>query len=413
MTGVLWLAAATAFAGKADKGDKHDKHDDHESTGGHAVGGSLAGWGAVPIADHDERVDGTTHLWGQVQVWTTLWDQDVAEQADPATYGDPEADPGFALRRARLGFDGFVPMGDRAGKSQVDYALSVGIGAPYDVLSDRETRLEFVDAFGRWALPTDVGVTSLAVGLQRVPFSRESMISSADLVFEEDAVSTQWMAPAREVGATGSQSFSLGDDPDGAQILLRLGAFDGTGDLFGASGNGLLGVGRLELVVGDAYRTWSPKKENALGVGVAAVRQDDVATRTDSIEADLLGRVSVLTVMGELVSAKIQPTNTDVKDPDVVADTPRLGWLAQASVWAGIDGNQGVEVAARYSSFDDDLDLDNNGQVQILTAGATWRNVAPRVDLGAGYVHRNEPAGIPNDTIRIWTQIRPEGNVGR
>ena len=42
---------------------------------------------------------------GFVQMWVTALDQDVDPLTDPASYGDPEDDPGFKIRRARLGLD--------------------------------------------------------------------------------------------------------------------------------------------------------------------------------------------------------------------------------------------------------------------------------------------------------------------
>lgn len=403
MIGVL-VIVGSAFAG-----EKVDQEPERQREGSRPVGGSLAGWGAVPLASDEERSEGLTHLWGQVQLWTTVYDQDVNPLADPATYGDPEADVGFSLRRGRFGFDGYVPMGKRGGKSQIDYALAVGVGATYDALTVPTADVQLVEAFGRWAIPTTVGVSSLALGLQRVPFSRESMISSADLVFQEAAVATNWMTPDRQSGVVGTQSLSLTEDDAGSQLLFRLGVFNGGGDLFGGSGRGLLGSARLELVVGDPYRTWSPKTENALGVGVAAMRDDDLATRTNAATADVLARFKNVTLMLEGVTSSIEPTNTDVADPDVVFETSRLGALGQVSVWVPVKGPHGVEIAARVASFDDDTSADNNGDVVVLHGGATWRNVLPRLDIGAGYVHRMEPSSVANDTIRIWTQLRPEG----
>jgi hypothetical protein len=399
-----------AHAQDKDLGQEPDETEEGRSR---PVGGSLAGWGAVPIASDTERAEGLTHLWGQLQVWATVWDQDVDPQADPATYGDPEADPGFSIHRGRLGFDGYVPMGEGKGRHQVDYALSVGIAAPDDVLQESDTDVQLVDGFGRWALPYSAGTSSLALGLQRVPFSREAMMSSADLVFQEGAPGTNWLAPARGVGALAAQSFRFAQGEDAAQVLVRLGAFNNDGDLFGSQGPGLLASARAELVMGETYRTWSPRKKPALGIGAAALRDADVSTLGTGFEADLIARYSLFTVMGELVSSKISPTDTTVQDPVLVASTNRLGWLGQLSVWipAPLGGREasGIEVAARYSSFDDATALDNNGDVQLLHAGATWRNLLPRTDLGAGFIHREEPDGVPNDTIRIWTQVRPEG----
>ncbi len=380
-----------------------------EDEGSGPVGGALAGWGAVPIADENERTGGTTHLWGQLQTWVTVWDQDADPQADPATYGDPEADPGFTLARAGLGIDGFIPMGDLQGASQIDYALSVGVGSPYDVLTPRIPDVQIVDAFGRWALPTGLGVTSLALGVQRIPFTREALMSSAHLVFQERSVTAAWLAPGREAGAILGQSLTFSDATDGPQLLLRLGAFNGNEDIFGDTDPGLLASGRLELIVGDTYRTWSAAKEPALGVGVAGMVDDELATTTTSLGADLIARYSLVTVMGEVVSSRVALGETDVVDPGLVDGVSRLGWLGQLSVYLPFDDDQGVELAGRFATFDDDVDIDNAGDVGILHAGATWRSPLPRLDVGVGFIHRMETDEVANDTIRIWTQVRPEG----
>lgn len=403
------LVVISLSVAHAQDAEPNAERNAEQDSGSRPIGGSLAGWGTVPLASEEERTLGTTHLWGQLQVWTTLWDQDIDPQADPASYGDPEADPGFSIRRARLGFDGFLPMGDRSGRHQVDYALSVGYGAPYDALAEAVPTVELVDAFGRWALPTSIGVSSVALGLQRVPFSRESMMSSAHLVFEEVGVGTYQLAPTREAGVIGSQSFRFADGEDAAQLLVRVGAFNGGGDLVGDEGPGLLGAGRLELVVGDAYRTWSPRQKSALGIGVAGLRNSDPATDTTSLEADLLARYKLVTLMGELITSSITPGDTSVADPSVLVETNRLGWSGQLSVWLPVtDGPGGIEVAGRYATYDDATALDTSGDVAILHAGATWRNLLPLVDVGAGFVHRIEPGNAPNDTIRLWTQFRPE-----
>lgn len=381
-----------------------------------AVGGSLAAAGAVPVVDEADRAAGVTHLWGQLQVWTTVWDQDVDPQADPATYGDPEADPGFVVNRGRIGIDGFVPMGDVPGRHQVDYALSVGVAAPYDVVEEAlapdDGDVELVDGFGRWALPTGGGVTSLGVGLQRVPFSHEALMSSAVLPFEEVAVGTNWLAPGRAVGAVAGQSVELGSGSSMPQLQLRLGAFDPTGDLFGREGPAFLASGRFELLVGDAYRTYDPDEDLAVGVGGAAFRDTRPATATTAFEGDLFARYGLVSVMGEAIASTIAPTATDVAQPGVVEATSRLGWLGQLSVWIPAGGATGVSVDGRLASFDDDTGGDTNGDVLIVHAGATARSLLPRTDVGAVFVHRTEGVTeVANDTIRLVVQVRPEARL--
>ena len=62
-----------------------------------------------------------------------------------------------------------------------------------------------------------------------------------------------------------------------------------------------------------------------------------------------------------------------------------------------------------FATFDDAAAYDDNGDVQLIDAGFTWRNPIPGFDLGAGYIHRAEVHGrtIPNDSVRVWIQARP------
>jgi hypothetical protein len=129
--------------------------------------------------------------WAYLQTWATLHDQDISDQADPASYGDPEHDPGFSIARARLGLDGSVPLGSASAESvDVGYALSVGVASPYDALSGSDEDVQLLDAYTRVAAPFNGHVFTTSVGAQRVPFTRESLMSSSTLLFQERSVSS-------------------------------------------------------------------------------------------------------------------------------------------------------------------------------------------------------------------------------
>jgi len=393
-----------AMVGVAHAGDDGDPSDDQ------GVGGALQSWSSVPVAEGSAAADGSVHLWGQLQTWVTLADQDTNVQADPATYGDPEADPGFSIARARFGIDGFLPGAD-AGWGQVDYAVSVGVGAPYDALSTFDSSsVQIVDAFGRWASPQSFGTTSVAFGVQRVPFSRDAMISSARLVFQERAVGTAWLVPGRDAGAVVGQSVQFTDDPAGPQLLLRGGAFNGNGALFGDADPGLMASVRGEFLLGQAYQTWSHDLEPALGVGSSYLSNRELATTTNALEADLLARYKWVTVSGELVQSTITLGNSDVVAPPLLSDTTRLAWQAQVSVFTPLPRG-GIELAGRYATLDDDQAYENLGDVQLLHAGLTWRDLVPGFDVGGGYIHREETPTFANDSVRLWLQVRPSAQL--
>ena len=370
--------------------------------------GTVADRGTPYLVSPELRAEGELRSWAYLQTWATLYDEDLVHQADPASYGDPEHDPGFSIARARLGLDGMLPLSPtQAQHFQVNYALSVGVGAPYDALSPDDSDVQLVDAYTRIATPFNGHLFSTAVGAQRVPFTRESLISSSMLLFQERAPGAAWLAPGRDIGILAAQQLRTG--PEDASLLVRLGAFNGNGDLFGDMDSGMLFSGRLEWLSGKAYQTWDPEGAPAIGIGVAGRSNQTAATRNTGIGADLLARVAHITLLAEMQQDTTEPTLTDVKRPAVPAPTDRLAYMAQLSRWFGLQGASGLEIGARFASFDDADGFEDNGDVWLAHGGVTWRNLLPSMDLGAGYIHRGEWVGKDraNDSVRVWMQLRP------
>lgn len=356
--------------------------------------------------------------WGQLQIFTTLLDQDESVQADPASYGDPEADPGFAIARARFGFTGVLPMRS-VDHAAVDYGLSLGISTPYDALTLGDSGVSIVDAFGRIRLKPDLGDSTLALGLVKVPFSREALMSSQHLVFMERAVGAESLTSVRDVGALVRQDFELTDADEPLLVAVSLGGFNGNNDFLGDNDPGLMGAIRAELEKGDTSRTWNPAGGVAFGVGASALINNQLATRTTAWSGDGYLRVGRWSLMGELGMATLTPTDVTADAPSVFNKTNRMSWTGNTSYFQPVRDldselpweTAGIEFAVRASSLDDNRSLNDNGDVLIVHAGATARALLPYLDIGAGFIHREELQGrsIPNDTVRIWTQLRPRG----
>ncbi len=326
----------------------------------------------------------------RVQVWATAFDMDEDPQADPAGYGDPEADIGFSIRRARIGLTG--NMGGTF------WRVSMGTGAPYDGLSSSEDLIQIVDAYGGYGFG-EARNTTLSAGIVPVPFARETLMSSLDLTFQERGVGTIWTSPIRDVGV-------LFDTTQGI-FRGRAGVYNGNGDILGDNNNGVMGAARLELASGDTYRTYSPDGEAAYGVAVSALYNDDISTTTLGLNADALGRVGPITATVGITRNATSPKDDLIAAPDVISDTTAIGFTSQLSAaFPLLEG--GLEVAARYSSLDDATQLKDNGDVSIVHVGANFHDIAPGIDLGAGYILRLERQGrsVNNDTVRIWTQFR-------
>ena len=107
-----------------------------------------------------------------IQSWVTLYDQDLDPLVDPAGYGDPEDDPGFKLRRVRLGLEG--------ADDTLSYGVVVGVSSPYDGVEaseDPSTSIQLVDAYGGFSPMENLWFVG---GIQKVPLSREALIASGD-----------------------------------------------------------------------------------------------------------------------------------------------------------------------------------------------------------------------------------------
>lgn len=338
----------------------------------------------------------------QLQLWGTAFDQDEASQADAAGYGDPEHDLGFAVRRARIGLEGH--------RGALDFQVDLGLSAPYDAVAaaGRSPRLAFANAFARGTWGNQVSTQRIAFGLVRVPFSRERLMSSRELVFQERAVAAEWIAPAQDLGVLFDYELNAG-------LRVQIGAYNGGGDLFGDDNLGLRVASRVEYARGDTYRTYGEADGVDFGGAVSGFLNSDVATHTYAVEADALVRVWRVTGLAEVDTAIIEPGDSTIDLPEVIEPTRRLGITAQVSYWHPIGdevedvaAQSAIEIAARLGTFDDNTALSDNGDVAIVHAGATWRNPTPGLDVGLGIVHREELGGrtVPNDTVRLWAQVR-------
>lgn len=325
---------------------------------------------------------------GLLQLWLTAWDMDQDPQADPASYGDPEDDPGLKIRRARLGFEGE--------SEQLRYELLAGLSAPYDALSAKDGSIGLVDASLGFAPVKDLWLNA---GLGKPPVSREQLMSAAELVLAERAVASEWLVPGRELGL-----WVDGRTRGTTRLRLRGGVFNGNEDLLGDDNVGKLLAARAELAHGPAgtYQTWGEEKGFSLGVGGDVYHDTDIATQTLGAGGDLLMRVAGFHLLAEGRFARSSARNSGVAEPGVLAPVTRLGALGQLGYGIGP-----IEPALRFSWFDDDTESQDNGDLAELTAGLTAHLMEDRLRLGAGYVLRLELAGatVPNDTARLWTSM--------
>ena len=340
---------------------------------------ALAGGPDVPSAQ----------VVGLAQTWVTVLDEDQSPVADPGGYGDPEDDTGFKLRRVRVGI---------MGKNEtVKYGITVGASAPFDVVAEAQgSRFELglVDTYGGYSPTKGVWVTA---GLQKVPVSREALTASGSLGFTERAVSTNWLTPGRDLGAVIDYRWKF--------LRTRIGAFNGSGTLAGDDNEGKLFAGRVEAKLGDGavYRTYGSVESFTLGIGLDGWMNQELATSHRGFGADLIVRASGLAVLVEARQTMSEPTEDLVDVPGVFVETERQGLMAQVGYTVG-----SIEPLVRYSIFDDDLGVEDTGDVSELMSGVTWHGESDLVRAGIGYALRNEsgPIKVSNDTVRAWLQLK-------
>jgi hypothetical protein len=327
-------------------------------------------------------VDGATvQPSALLQLWLTAYDMDADTQADSSGYGDPEDDEGLKVKRFKVGIGGEF--------KKWRYRLGVASNAPYDGLSEPREPIEVEDA---WIGVVPVKGLKIQLGQSKLPFSRDQMMASGELVFTERGIASEHLTPERSLGLLAS--FARGGGK------FSLGGFNAAGDLFGDAALGKTVVGRLEWDAGtaDTYKTWGDRKDFGLGIGANAYYTMGVATDTWAAGGDAMLRVAGFSMMVDGAFSKVTPTETTVDSPEVWEETDRWGVTAQLSYQVGA-----FEPALRYSIFDDST----LGQYSHVLAGGEWHTAQDHIRLGAGYELRLEGSdAVDNDTARLWAQFR-------
>lgn len=314
-----------------------------------------------------------------LQLWGTAWDQDADVQADSTGIGDIEDDPGVKLKRFRLGFAGQ--------HDALSYRLVAGLSAPYDGLETPDESVEVVDALMSYRV---VKGLSLQAGRAKVPFSRDQIMSTAELTFQEKGFVAEYIAPDRALGF-----LVIGQ---GAGVRGQVGVFNSGGSLFGDDNAGKTYVGRVEYTLGqrDVYSFYGKGEGLGLGIGAGGFMTDDVGIRTTAAGGDVMLRVAGLGLLVDGAWSTLSPDDTDVVVPGVFAETTRTAITTQVSYALGV-----WEPAVRFSGYNDST----LGQYGQILGGLVWHGNDDVLRVGGGYVHRLEEGNLPNSTIRLWTQM--------
>jgi hypothetical protein len=227
--------------------------------------------------------------------------------------GDAASEPGFRIRRARLGIE-------------ASFEHNLGAFLNLDLLASNSTDGIVSDAKLTWS-PEDY--LRVAVGSGKVPFSRSSLLSSRRLPTIERPVAVGAIAPARRLGITAEGSVLW------ERLSYLVGVMNGT-DGFGAGNQfgGLLGGARLEGRVFGRADARDPAA-NGVTLGAGILYDNGPATDTVSWSADLYAALFSASLTAEVLCSTITPDDAPLVAPTVADDVKRCGVYGELGyTWA-------------------------------------------------------------------------------
>ena len=326
--------------------------------------------------------DVTIRPVARVQARVTIFDEDDAERNDPVVYGDPGLREGVSLRRVRLGVD-------------ADWRGLLGV----TVVAGFDNRYDYTEAFGDAPslIEASFSVSPLqevgvSVGLDRVPFGRQAMTSSASLALWERAIASEHMAPDREAGVFLGGSFGpeankvLGDNA----VSWAFGVSNGGGDWTGDADPSPRLAGRASLDLGSAWEQvesgWTP---NGFGLSVGGSLSHNWGLEADTLlaGADIGMRIGRFGIQGEFMVSNSVPTFDTEGIPDQLVERTALGGYGQV-VFAILPGT--LEVAARAGGYDDNTSLSDAGDRLDIAGGVNFYLFGGRMKAQLDFVHRME-----------------------
>ena len=328
--------------------------------------------------------------------------------------GDP-ASVDFLVRRARLVFRGHLL------DANLEYYVQLGL-APRDMEPD--LLIPVRDAQIAWTGLRDMNVR---VGVMKVPFSRERVISSSSLQLVDRSIVNAELAVDRDNGVQlySNDLFGLG-----GYLGYQLGVFGGDGRLRVNNDLGLLYVARVQVQpfgrFDDSYIESDLTREERLrlSIGVGFAYNEDTnrrrRTTTDFYqlarfsyfhgEADLILKYAGFSLQAELLLRQVDgaasATNLDAQGMEIVETSgSALGWFVQAGYLFDFAP---VEIAARVA------DIYPQGPSAVhasreVTVGFSWYPMGHdlKLQLDGSYLSTaRESMGVTSLTERFQGRLQ-------
>lgn len=329
-------------------------------------------------------------LHGRLQVLAGL----VGDDANVAS-GDVLSRDGFRIRRARLGVSG------RVTESWL-YSLEL------DLIDEDAGGNALIEAAVTWK-PCEQGW--IKAGAFKPGYSRTLMTSTGDMQFLERpvwvnleratdtlmldldhqvglAVGGQVSLFSYQVGVyNGSRGFSTSDWNDGLLYVLRLGV-----------GMGELGPAEADLERSGELR-WS--------LGLNGYLNQDAAAEFRGAGVDLAAKWHGASLRAEALWAKGIPNESSQAVDALIDEAERWGMLAQVGYLLPFDFID-LELAVRFAILDDQVHIDDEGDLWELAAGVNLYLHGDLVKIMLHYVLREELHGadLSNDMLAAMLQLK-------
>ncbi|MBN2498728.1 MAG: hypothetical protein JXR96_29325 [Deltaproteobacteria bacterium] len=326
---------------------------------------------------------------GRIQVMAGLVGEDARTDN-----GDVLSRDGFRIRRARLGLSGEI-------MKNWEYALEL------DLIDEDNGGNALIDANITWRPARWAWVRA---GAGKPSFSRTLIQSSGSMQFAERpiwvnlerATNTHMLDLDHQVGLSaggqvslffyevgvfnGSPGFSKGDLNDGLLYLLRVGA--GQGDM-----------GKSEADLDRGPFRWQ--------AGINGYLNHDAAAEYRAAGIDLSLKWNGLSFYAEALWAKGIPNDRSEDVTTLLGEVERWGMYAQSGYLLPFDFMD-LEVAVRFAIMDDQVHIDDEGDIWELTAGVNAYFWQEQVKLMINYILREEMHGadLSNDLVAAILQVK-------
>lgn len=334
-----------------------------------------------------------------LQVRGRVQAQALVESAD----GADGARADLLVRRARLAFRGHLLS------EHLEYYVQLGL-APRDMEPDLLIPLR--DASLAW---TGLREMNVRVGVMKVPFSRERVISSASLQLVDRSIANAELALDRDNGVQLSSTDLFGL---GGYLGYQLGVYGGDGRLRVNGDLGLLWVARVQVqplgTFEDSYiesdQTREQRARLSIGAGFAYNEDTPRRRRTTTdfyrfarfsyfhAELDAIFKYAGFSVQAEVLLRHVDGPETlaqlDAQGALVTESAgSALGWFVQAGYLFGFAP---IELAARYA---DVLPLGPQSTVRRsreVTLGLNWYVMGHdlKLQLDGSYLSHEPTGGV-------------------